>query len=80
MNVTHRGRTTHRRTVAFDAAKNSVVLIEQRLLPHQFKRVSTHNYRDTAAAIKDMVVRGAGAIGASRGALTGGRGKNSPLR
>src|SRR5882724_8925448 len=65
MNVTHRGRTTHERTVAFDAAKNSVLLIEQRLLPHQFKIVSTRDYRATAAAIKDMVVRGAGAIGAT---------------
>ena len=65
MNVTHRGRTTHQRTVAFDAAKNSVHLIEQRLLPHQFKIVSTRDYRATAAAIKDMVVRGAGAIGAT---------------
>jgi S-methyl-5-thioribose-1-phosphate isomerase len=65
MNVTLRGRTEHFRTVAFDARTNSVRLIEQRLLPHEFKIVSTKNFRATAAAITDMVVRGAGAIGAT---------------
>lgn len=60
------GRTRrHFRTVAFDQGKNCVVLIEQRLLPHQFKTISTRDYRETAAAIRDMVVRGAGAIGAT---------------
>jgi methylthioribose-1-phosphate isomerase len=65
MNVTVRGRTRHYRTVAFDAAQNSVLLIEQRLLPHEFKIVATPDFRATARAIKDMVVRGAGAIGAT---------------
>jgi S-methyl-5-thioribose-1-phosphate isomerase len=65
MNVTLRGRTEHFRTVAFDTAKNSVLLIEQWLLPHEFKIVATKNFRETAAAITDMVVRGAGAIGAT---------------
>lgn len=65
MNVTVRGRTRHYRTVAFDAEKNSVLLIEQRLLPHEFKVVNVPDFRTTAAAIKDMVVRGAGAIGAT---------------
>ncbi|MDR3456400.1 MAG: S-methyl-5-thioribose-1-phosphate isomerase [Verrucomicrobiae bacterium] len=65
MNVTLRGRTEHFRTVAFDALNNSVRLIEQRLLPHEFQIVSTPDYRATAAAITDMVVRGAGAIGAT---------------
>jgi methylthioribose-1-phosphate isomerase len=65
MNVTVRGRTRHYRTVAFDAKDNSVMLIEQRLLPHEFKVVAMPNFRATAAAIKDMVVRGAGAIGAT---------------
>jgi len=45
------------RTVAFDAKKNAVLLIEQRLLPHEFKIVPTRDYRATAAAITDMVVR-----------------------
>src|SRR6266852_7044369 len=65
MNVTVRGRTRHYRTVAFDAGANAVLLIEQRLLPHEFKIVATPDYRATARAIKDMVVRGAGAIGAT---------------
>ena len=65
MNVTVQGRTRQHRTVTFDAGKNTVLLIEQRLLPHQFKIVATRDYRETAAAIRDMVVRGAGAIGAT---------------
>lgn len=65
MNVTVRGRTRHYRTVSFDAAKNQVRLIEQRLLPHEFKVVGTRDFRATAVAIRDMVVRGAGAIGAT---------------
>lgn len=65
MNVTVRGQTQHYRTVTFDAARNQVRLIEQRLLPHEFKVVATQNFRETAAAIRDMVVRGAGAIGAT---------------
>jgi methylthioribose-1-phosphate isomerase len=65
MNVTVRGRTRHYRTVAFDAAQNSVLLIEQRLLPHEFKIVAIPDFRATARAITDMIVRGAGAIGAT---------------
>jgi S-methyl-5-thioribose-1-phosphate isomerase len=65
MNVTVRGSTRHFRTVTFDRARNSVLLVEQRLLPHEFKIVATKNFRETAAAIRDMIVRGAGAIGAT---------------
>ncbi|HZM02736.1 MAG TPA: hypothetical protein VFC44_06905, partial [Candidatus Saccharimonadales bacterium] len=65
MNVTVEGRTRPHRTVTFDAAENSVLLIEQRLLPHQFKIVAVPNFRATAQAIRDMIVRGAGAIGAT---------------
>src|ERR1700747_913885 len=65
MNVTVSGRTQPFRTVTFDVQTNSVRLIEQRLLPHEFKIVGTKNYRETARAITDMVVRGAGAIGAT---------------
>jgi S-methyl-5-thioribose-1-phosphate isomerase len=65
MNVTVHGRTRHYRTVTFDRAHNAVLLVEQRLLPHEFKIVATRNFRETAAAIRDMVVRGAGAIGAT---------------
>ena len=65
MNVTLRGRRQSFRTVTFAADRNHVLLIEQRLLPHQFKIVATKNFRETARAITDMVVRGAGAIGAT---------------
>jgi S-methyl-5-thioribose-1-phosphate isomerase len=65
MNVTVYGRTRYYRTVAFDRARNAILLIEQRLLPHEFKIVATKNFRETADAIRKMVVRGAGAIGAT---------------
>lgn len=65
MNVTVRGKPRHCRTVTFDAPRNQVCLIDQRLLPHEFKIVSTRDFRQTAAAIRDMAVRGAGAIGAT---------------
>jgi S-methyl-5-thioribose-1-phosphate isomerase len=65
MNVTVGRRTQHFRTVAFDASKNSVLLIEQRLLPHEFKIIGTKNFQETARAITEMIVRGAGAIGAT---------------
>ena len=65
MNVTLRSRTRHFRTVTFDATTNEVVLIEQRLLPHEFKLVRTRDFKETAAAIRNMVVRGAPAIAAT---------------
>jgi len=65
MHVTTRGGKRHYRTVTFDAQTNRVRLIEQRLLPHRFKRISTKTYVETAEAIRTMVVRGAGAIGAT---------------
>jgi methylthioribose-1-phosphate isomerase len=65
MNVTVGRRTRHYRTVAFNQAHNAVRLIEQRLLPHEFKIIETRDFRETAAAISDMIVRGAGAIGAT---------------
>ncbi len=65
MNVLVRGRRRHFRTVDFDETRNAVRLIEQRLLPHTFKVVATRDYRETARAITDMIVRGAGAIGAT---------------
>ena len=65
MNVTVRGRTRPFRTVTFEAKSNSVQLIEQRLLPHEFKIVGARDFRATGRAIRDMVVRGAGAIGAT---------------
>jgi S-methyl-5-thioribose-1-phosphate isomerase len=67
MNVTVRGRARHYRTVTFESRANSVQLIEQRLLPHEFKVVAATDFRATARAIREMVVRGAGAIGATAG-------------
>jgi methylthioribose-1-phosphate isomerase len=76
MNVTVRGRTKPYRTVTFDAGRNEVRLIEQRLLPHRFEIVATRDFRETARAITDMIVRGAGAIGATAayGLAQGARG------
>ena len=65
MNVTVNHRTRPYRTVTFDAKSNQVILIDLRLLPHQFKLTVQPNYRATALAIREMVVRGAGAIGAT---------------
>lgn len=42
-----------------------VVVIDQRLLPHQFKLLRLRNHRETAAAIRNMTIRGAGTIGAT---------------
>jgi methylthioribose-1-phosphate isomerase len=65
MNVTVRGRKRACCTVTFDATRNAVNLIEQRLLPHEFKIVAIPDFVGTAKAITDMIVRGAGAIGAT---------------
>jgi methylthioribose-1-phosphate isomerase len=65
MNVTIDGQTRHYRTVDYNVSDNAVLLIEQRLLPHEFRIVSIPDYEQTARAIKDMIVRGAGAIGAT---------------
>lgn len=65
MNVRIHGRNEPHRTVAFDAEVNEVVLIEQRRLPHAFHLMRTRDFRETAGAIRNMTVRGAGAIGAT---------------
>ena len=65
MKVTVAGEKRAYRTVSFDPERNEVILIEQRLLPHSFEIIRTTNFRETAHAITDMVVRGAGAIGAT---------------
>jgi len=49
-------------------ADGVVKMIDQPLLPHRFAIVDMATHRDTAVAIRDMTVRGAGAIGAT-GAL-----------
>jgi methylthioribose-1-phosphate isomerase len=53
------------RTVWMEGA--AVRLINQLLLPHAFEIVDLPDHRATAVAIRDMWVRGAGAIGAAAG-------------
>ncbi len=65
MKVRVHGRSRQYRTVSFSARTNEVVLIEQRKLPHTFDLTRTKNYKQTARAITNMTVRGAGAIGAT---------------
>jgi methylthioribose-1-phosphate isomerase len=65
MQVRLHGRSRSVRTVAYDSRHNTVVLVDQRLLPHRFSYFRAVHFRATAAAIRDMVVRGAGAIGAT---------------
>jgi S-methyl-5-thioribose-1-phosphate isomerase len=40
-----------------------VKMVDQRKLPHSFEIITLHDHRETAKAIKNMVTRGAGAIG-----------------
>ncbi len=46
---------------------SSVFMIEQNLLPFEFKIIECRSYKETCFAIKTMIVRGAGAIGAAAG-------------
>jgi len=55
----------HYRTVWM--ADGVVRMINQPLIPHRFEIVDLADHHATAAAISDMVVRGAGAIGATGG-------------
>ncbi len=55
----------HYRTVWMEGG--AVKMINQLLLPHKFEIAALATHEDTAAAIKDMTVRGAGAIGISAG-------------
>ncbi|MBN1536091.1 MAG: S-methyl-5-thioribose-1-phosphate isomerase [Anaerolineales bacterium] len=53
------------RTIEWDYPKNQLKMIDQRLLPGELVVVSMTDYRQVVTAIKDMVVRGAPAIGAA---------------
>lgn len=53
------------RTVEWDSNRCQLKMIDQRLLPGRFEVVAFDDYRAVASAIRDMVVRGAPAIGAS---------------
>lgn len=52
-------------SLAGSPAPFNVRMIEQRRLPHEFRVVDLPDHRETARAIRDMIVRGAPAIGAS---------------
>lgn len=51
--------------LAGSPAPFKVRMIEQRQLPHDFQVVDLSDHRETARAIREMIVRGAPAIGAS---------------
>jgi methylthioribose-1-phosphate isomerase len=55
----------HYRTVWMEG--RTVRMIDQIALPHKFEIFDSQNHRDTAHAIRTMVIRGAGAIGAAGG-------------
>ncbi|MFA6989490.1 MAG: S-methyl-5-thioribose-1-phosphate isomerase [Candidatus Gastranaerophilaceae bacterium] len=48
-----------------ELCENHVNLIDQTILPYEFKIVQIKTYQEMATAIKDMIVRGAPAIGIS---------------
>ncbi|WP_157209532.1 S-methyl-5-thioribose-1-phosphate isomerase [Methanotorris igneus] len=53
------------RPIIWDDDKKELILIDQRKLPHKLEYFTCKTYEDVAFAIKDMVVRGAPAIGIS---------------
>lgn len=53
------------RTVAWDYDRSEVRMIDQRLLPAEYRIVRFNDHHQVAQAIRDMVVRGAPAIGAA---------------
>jgi methylthioribose-1-phosphate isomerase len=53
------------RTIEWDASLCQLRMIDQRQLPGRFEVVAFADYQSVAGAIRDMVVRGAPAIGAS---------------
>jgi methylthioribose-1-phosphate isomerase len=55
------------RTLEWDFDRTELRMIDQRLLPARFEIKAYQDYRAVAAAIHDMVVRGAPAIGAAAG-------------
>lgn len=50
---------------AIEYSNGVLSLIDQRILPNEFKLFSCNDYKEVEFAIKDMVVRGAPAIGAT---------------
>lgn len=70
------------RTLDWNSKTNELEMIDQRLLPGEFKIVTLKTHEEVAWAIKDMVVRGAPAIGAAAAfglALTAARSRADTL-
>lgn len=53
------------RTLEWDSAKHQLKMIDQRILPDRLEVVAYDTYQGVAESIRDMVVRGAPAIGAA---------------
>jgi methylthioribose-1-phosphate isomerase len=56
-------RDVRMRTVEWDYTRDQLRLIDQRILPGDYRIMIYNDYRDVADAIREMVVRGAPAIG-----------------
>lgn len=70
------------RTIEWDEKNKQVLLIDQTLLPAEFRKIALSTYQEMAKAINTMVVRGAPAIGVAAAygmALAGLRSKESEL-
>lgn len=65
MIVRENSKEIHYRTVWME--ENTVKMIDQKLLPNTFSIYNARTLEDTCIAIKNMTVRGAGAIGAAAG-------------
>lgn len=53
------------RTITWNSDEQVIKMIDQRILPQEFKILSFDNTKDVAKAIRTMVIRGAPAIGAA---------------
>ena len=53
------------KTVEWDYTENTIQLIDQRILPVKLQLVTCSDYQQVTEAIRQMVVRGAPAIGAT---------------
>lgn len=53
------------RTITWNDDEGVIKMIDQRILPQEFKILSYDNHSDVAEAIQNMVIRGAPAIGAA---------------
>ena len=64
MRVKIGGRKKHYKTIWWNSA---IKMIDQNALPSEFKVVQSKSLNETCKCIKNMTVRGAGAIGAAAG-------------